>query len=91
VFEPLDIMGVAQTGDHGGNVQGRVFQVDKPLLGHHLRPLQLQILYSMGSRKRPGQRMTFSGFVYWSTADFLAKTDLTLSLTAFFVCIISRQ
>jgi hypothetical protein len=47
-------VGVAPTGDHGGNVQGRVIQVEKPLLGHHLLPLQLQILYSMGSRKRPG-------------------------------------
>jgi hypothetical protein len=54
VFEPLDAIGVAPTGDHGGNVQGRIIQVEKPLLGHHLRPLKLQILCSMGSRKRPG-------------------------------------
>ncbi len=32
----------------------RIILVEKPLLGHHLRPFQLQILYSMGSRKRPG-------------------------------------
>ncbi len=32
----------------------RIIPVEKPLLGHHLRPFQLQILYSMGSRKRPG-------------------------------------
>jgi hypothetical protein len=54
VFEPLDTVGVAPTGDHSGNVQGRIIQVEKPLLEHHLRLLQLQILYSMGSRKRPG-------------------------------------
>jgi hypothetical protein len=54
VFEPLDATGVELTGDHGGNEQGRVIPVEKPLLGHHLRPFQLQILYSMGSMKRPG-------------------------------------
>ncbi len=32
----------------------RVIPVEKPLLGHHLRPFQLQILYSMHSRNRPG-------------------------------------
>jgi hypothetical protein len=47
-------MGVAPTGDHGGNEQGRVISVEKQLLGHHLWPFQPQILYSMGSRKRPG-------------------------------------
>jgi hypothetical protein len=54
VFELLDAVGVAPTGDHGGSVQGRIIQVEKPLLGHHLWSLQLQILYSVGSRKRPG-------------------------------------
>jgi hypothetical protein len=54
VLEPLDAVGVEPTGDHCGGVHTRVIPVEKPLLGHHLRPFQLQILYSMGSRKRPG-------------------------------------
>jgi hypothetical protein len=47
-------MGIAPTGDHGGNEQVHVIPVEKPLLGHHLQPFQPQILYSIGSRKRPG-------------------------------------
>jgi hypothetical protein len=47
-------VGVEPTGDHGGGVHMRVIPVEKPQLGHHLRPFQLQILYSMHSRKRPG-------------------------------------
>jgi hypothetical protein len=35
-------------------VHTRVIPVEKALLGHHLRHIQLQILYSMRSRKRPG-------------------------------------
>jgi hypothetical protein len=54
VLEPLDAVGVEPTGDHGSGVHTRVIPVKKPLLGHHLRPFQLQILYSMGSRTRPG-------------------------------------
>jgi hypothetical protein len=54
VLEPLDAVGVDLTRDHGVGVPTRVFPVEKPLLGHHLRPFQLQILYSMRSRKRPG-------------------------------------
>jgi hypothetical protein len=54
VLEPLDAVGVKPTGDHGGGVHTRFIPVEKPLLGHHLRPFRLQILYSMGSRKRPG-------------------------------------
>ncbi len=54
VLKPLDAMGVEPTGDHSGGVHTRIIPVEKPLLGHHLRPFQLQILYSMGSRKRPG-------------------------------------
>ncbi len=54
MLEPLDAVGVEPTEDHGGVVHMRVIPVEKPLLGHHLRPFQLQILYSMGSRKRPG-------------------------------------
>ncbi len=37
-----------------GGVHTRVIPVEKPLLGHHLRPFQLQILYSMRSTNRPG-------------------------------------
>ncbi len=54
MLEPLDAVGVEPTGDHGGSVRTRVIPVEKPLLGHHLRPFQLQILYSMRSRNRPG-------------------------------------
>jgi hypothetical protein len=38
--------------------------MEKPLLGHHLKPFQPQILYSMGSRKRPGVKplvISYSG------------------------------
>ncbi len=62
MFEPLDAVGLAPTGDHGGNVQGPIIQVGKPLLGHHLRHLQLQILYSMGSRMRPGVNLPGIGY-----------------------------
>ncbi len=62
MFEPLDAMGVAPTGDHGGNEQGRVIPVEKPLLGHHLWPFQLQILYSMGSMKRPAVNPLVIGY-----------------------------
>ncbi len=54
MFELLDAVGVEPTGDHDDSVHGRVIPVEKPLLGHHLQPLQLQILYSMGISKRPG-------------------------------------
>jgi hypothetical protein len=54
VLEPLDAVGIELTGDHCGDVHMRVIPVEKPLLEHHLRPFQLQILYSMRSRKRPG-------------------------------------
>jgi hypothetical protein len=54
VLEPLEAVSVKPTGDHGGGVHTCVIPVEKPLLGHHLRPFQLQILYSMDSRKRPG-------------------------------------
>jgi hypothetical protein len=54
VLEPLEAVGVDLTGDHGVGVHMRIFPVEKPLLGHHLRPFQLQILYSVRSRKRPG-------------------------------------
>ncbi len=54
MLEPLDAVGIEPTEDHGGGVHTRVIPVKKPLLGHHLRPFQLQILYSMRSRKRPG-------------------------------------
>jgi hypothetical protein len=47
-------MGVEQTGDYVVGVHTRVIPVKKSLLGHHLWPFQLQILYSMHSRKRPG-------------------------------------
>ncbi len=53
MFEPPEAVGIAPTGDHGVNEQGRVIPMEKPLLGHHLRPFQPQILYSMGGRKRP--------------------------------------
>jgi hypothetical protein len=62
VFEPLDAMGIAPTGDHRDNEQGRVIPVEKPLLGHHLRPFQPQSLYSMGSRKRPGVNLLVIGY-----------------------------
>jgi hypothetical protein len=55
-------MGVAPTGDHRGNEQGRVIPVEKPLLGHHLWPFQLQILYSMGSMKRPAGNPLVIGY-----------------------------
>ncbi len=55
-------MGVAPTGDQGGNEQGRIIPVEKPLLGHHLRPFQLQILYSMGSMKRPAVNPLVIGY-----------------------------
>jgi hypothetical protein len=55
-------MGVAPTGDHGSNEQGRVIPVEKPLLRHHLRPFQLQILYSIGSIKRPGVNLLVIGY-----------------------------
>jgi hypothetical protein len=54
LLKPLEAVGVEPTGDHGVGVHTRVIPVKKPLLGHHLRPFQLQILYSMGSRMRPG-------------------------------------
>ncbi len=55
MLEPLDAVDVEPTGDrHGGGVHARVIPVEKPLMGHHLRPFQLQILYSMCSRNRPG-------------------------------------
>jgi hypothetical protein len=54
VFELPEAVGVAPTGDHSVNEQGRIIPVEKPLLWHHLQPFQPQILYSMGSRKRPG-------------------------------------
>jgi hypothetical protein len=62
VLEPLDAVGVEPTGDHGGDVHTHVIPVEKPLLGHHLRPFQLQILYSMGSRKRPGVNTPVIGY-----------------------------
>ncbi len=62
MLEPLDAMGVEPTGDHGGGVHTHVIPVEKPLLGHHLRPFQLQILYSMGSRKRPGVNLPVIGY-----------------------------
>ncbi len=55
-------MGVAPTGDHGGNEQGRIIPVEKPLLGYHLQPFQPQILYSMGSMKRPGVNPPVIGY-----------------------------
>jgi hypothetical protein len=33
-----EAVGVAPTGDHGVNEQERVIPMEKPLLGHHLRP-----------------------------------------------------
>jgi hypothetical protein len=55
-------MSVTTTGDHGINEQGRIISVEKPLLGHHLRPFQPQILYSTGSRKRPGVNPPVIGY-----------------------------
>ncbi len=54
MLELLDAVGVKPTGDHIGGVHTRIIPVEKPLLGHNLRPFQLQILYSMRRRKRPG-------------------------------------
>ncbi len=54
MLEPLDAVGVEPSGDHGGGVHTRVILVEKPLMGHHLQPFQLQILYSMRSTNRPG-------------------------------------
>jgi hypothetical protein len=62
-------MGVAPTGDHGGNEQGCVISVEKPLLGHHLWPFQPQILYSMGSRKRPGVNPPVISYSYGHRGD----------------------
>jgi hypothetical protein len=62
VLEPLDAVGVEPTGDHGGGVHTSVIPIEKPLLGHHLRPFQLQTLYSMGSRKRPGVNPPIIGY-----------------------------
>ncbi len=62
MLEPLDAMGVEPTGDHGGGEHTRVISVEKPLLGHHVRPFQLQILYSIGSRKRPGVNPPVIGY-----------------------------
>jgi hypothetical protein len=55
-------MGVAPTGDHGGNEQGRIIPVEKSLLGHHLQPFQLQILYSIGRMKRPSVNLLVIGY-----------------------------
>jgi hypothetical protein len=62
VIEVLDAVGVAPTENQCGNEQGCVIPVEKPLLGHHLRPFQPQILYSMGSRKRPGANLLVIGY-----------------------------
>jgi hypothetical protein len=73
VFEPPEAVGVAPTGDHGVNEQGRVIPVEKPLLGHHLRPFQPQILYSMGSRKRPGVNPLVIGYGSCNRGDDIRR------------------
>jgi hypothetical protein len=55
-------VGVAPTADDGGNEQVSIIPVEKPVLGHHLWPLQLHILYSMGSRRRPGVNPPIIGY-----------------------------
>jgi hypothetical protein len=71
-------MGIEPTGDHGGGVHTRVIPVEKPLLGHHLWPFQLQILYSMGSRTRPGLNPRSSATAAATEAMRIAKRTISL-------------
>jgi hypothetical protein len=73
-------MGIAPTGDHGGNEQGRVIPVEKPLLGHHLRPFQLQILYSIGSMKRPGVNLLVIGYSGGHRGDDIRRANSFLEV-----------
>ncbi len=75
MFEPPEAAGVAPTGDPGVNEQGRVIPMEKPLLGHHLRPFQPQILYSMGSRKRPGVNLPVIGYGGGHRGDDIRSAD----------------
>ncbi len=75
VFEPLDAMGVAPTGDHGGNEQGCVIPVEKLLLGHHLQTFQPQILYSMGSMKRPGVNPPVIGYGGGHRGNYICRAN----------------
>ncbi len=80
MFALPEAVGIAPTGDHGVNKHGRIIPVEKPLLGHHLRPFQLQILYSMGSRKRPGVNLLVIGYGGGHRGDDIHRADSFLEV-----------
>ncbi len=80
VLEPLDAVGIKLTGDHCSGVHTRVIPVKKTLLEHHLRPFQLQILYSMRSRKRPGVNPRSSATAAATEAMKIAECTVSLRM-----------
>ncbi len=91
MFKPLDATGVASTGDHGGNEQGHVIPVEKPLLGLHLRPFQLQILYSMGSMKRPGVNPLVIGYSGGHRGDDIRHANGFLEVEMAPLCLLNNS
>jgi hypothetical protein len=71
--------------------RGAFIIVEKPQLGHHLLPFQPQILYSMGSRKRPGVNPPVIGYGGGHRGDDIHHATVLLRLRWHAPCLLNNS
>jgi hypothetical protein len=71
--------------------RGLLSQWKKPLLGHDLRPFQLQILYSMGSMNRPGVNPLVIGYSGGHIGDDICCANSYLEVEMVPPCLLNNS